>query len=115
MYEETGDRFRTRMASGAVRGSVVQELACIYNVEPATIRQRLRKLGLWENEPKLAAARDRDRRRELPEPKLAEPLPPPVYREPCPRCEVRADIGCRHQPRPFSEQRLVVGRFTACV
>jgi hypothetical protein len=113
MYEETGARFKARMSAGEVRGSVVQELAGIYNVEPATIRQRLRRLGLWQNDPKMAAARDRNRRRELPAPKLDEPLPPPVYRDPCARCGTRADMGCRHRPHPFSEQRLVAGRFTA--
>lgn len=32
---------------------------------------------------------------------LAVPLPPRVDRDPCPRCNVRGDIGCAHQVRPW--------------
>lgn len=33
-------------------------------------------------------------------------LIPRVNRDPCPYCNVRADIGCEHDPRP-----IVVARF----
>lgn len=36
-----------------------------------------------------------------PNAKAAGPLPPVVNRDPCPRCEVRADIGCRHSRAPL--------------
>lgn len=29
-------------------------------------------------------------------------LPPAVYRDPCPRCGVRADLGCAHHAAPVS-------------
>jgi hypothetical protein len=35
-----------------------------------------------------------------------EDLPPAVFRDPCPRCGVRADIGC-----PHSHVRLSMGAF----
>lgn len=35
-----------------------------------------------------------------------EELPPPVFRDPCPRCGVRADIGC-----PHSHARISMGAF----
>lgn len=39
----------------------------------------------------------------LPHPKSTEPRPRPpgviVMRDPCPRCGVRGDLGCRHQAR----------------
>lgn len=31
-----------------------------------------------------------------------DPLPDPVDRDPCPRCNIRADIGCRHRRAPLS-------------
>lgn len=35
-----------------------------------------------------------------------DPVPPspPVYRDPCPRCGVRADIGCGHSGRALSSR-----------
>jgi hypothetical protein len=31
-----------------------------------------------------------------------DPLPEPVDRDNCPRCNVRFDIGCRHRRTPLS-------------
>jgi hypothetical protein len=31
-----------------------------------------------------------------------DPLPDPVDRDNCPRCNVRFDIGCRHRRAPLS-------------
>lgn len=38
-----------------------------------------------------------------------EDLPPSVDRDPCPRCGVRADLGCRHRQVPLLVVRSVHG------
>ena len=39
---------------------------------------------------------------EVVEVRPGEPLPEPVDRDNCPRCNVRFDIGCRHRRAPLS-------------
>ena len=110
-YEATAASFRAAIARGETRADVVRTLASIYNVEPATIRQRLRKAGLWEVEPNKGKPKP-ERRMSEGARRPAEVLPDPVFRDPCPRCNVRADIGCRHTISPFGPQRLVAGRLS---
>jgi hypothetical protein len=45
--------------------------------------------------------RDRDPEEE-PEVRPGDPLPAPVDRDNCPRCNARFDIGCRHRRAPLS-------------
>lgn len=39
---------------------------------------------------------------DLAEVRPGDPLPEPVDRDNCPRCNVRFDIGCRHRRAPLS-------------
>ena len=40
--------------------------------------------------------------RDINEARPGDPLPDPVDRDNCPRCNVRFDIGCRHRRTPLS-------------
>lgn len=61
----------------------------------------------WRLPGHLPPARpDSRKRREKPVVAVTEVLPPIVNRDPCPRCGIRADIGCAH-----NASRITMGAF----
>jgi hypothetical protein len=85
--------------AGMTCGDIAERLG----VHRGAIRQRLIKAGLWEPDKVSAARGLRGALRKAGRPRLP-PTPKPENdvmpdRTPCPWCEVRADIGCRHSGR----------------
>jgi len=70
-------------------GQSVMTLAKRFEISRQLVEYYLKRAGLWE--------------RKRPE-KPKEPLVQHIYvsRDPCQRCGVRGDIGCRHNPAPIS-------------
>jgi DNA-binding MarR family transcriptional regulator len=113
----TCEAFMHAIASGATSREAVADLAARYDVQRPAIWKRLRDGGVISP---YASKRDggqgrplgggqagyTDRRRDkcaaLAESRRIEPSPEQfVDRDSCPRCGVRADIGCRHSRAPI--------------
>lgn len=107
------DLYREAIERGEDEGSVVGELAAMHDILRPAIWKALRSGGVLPpyrtkreggdgrplgggvagfTERRATASAGWKARREA-------SMPEPVFRDPCPMCEVRADIGCRHRPR----------------
>jgi hypothetical protein len=78
--EITADHFKSIISMG--HDQAIHFLASFYRVERGAIRSRLRRAGVL---PQCGSRREMIVARR-------------VDRDPCPRCAVRRDIGCRHRP-----------------
>jgi hypothetical protein len=91
--EITADHFKSIISMG--HDQAIHFLASFYRVERGAIRSRLRRAGVL---PQCGS------RREMIHPQNVGCIPGEeivarrVDRDPCPRCAVRRDIGCRHRP-----------------
>lgn len=87
----TCEAYRRAINAGEGTVEAVSQLARMHNVNNPAIYKRLRSGGVL---PPYRTARPRVYNRA---PEKPVNTPEPVNRDPCPYCNVRADIGCRHQ------------------
>lgn len=91
--ERTADAFYALLREGHEQNQAIITLAQRYQIATGAIRSRLRRAGA------IAECRPR---RQLVHPQNVCVMPGDeivsrrVDRDPCPRCAVRADIGCEH-------------------
>lgn len=93
------DQKRERICALFAAKVPVRAIAEQFGVQAPAIWRSLRRWGIlppYNRSPGRGPAR----KRPLPDVSGAEPniadLPPRVERDPCPRCGVRADVGCSH-------------------
>lgn len=78
-----------QMADLWTKGVKTRIIADTFGVTPPTVMKALRRVGVL---PPYKSGIKRLRNAAPPR----RPLPTPVHRDPCPRCGIRADIGCSH-------------------
>lgn len=97
--ERTCAMYRSAIEAGESPSDVVGQIANAYGVQRPAIWRRLRTGGVLpgyrsKSDPQFRKPQTRYKRQDSGS-KMGN-IPAPVFREPCPRCGVRADIGCGH-------------------
>lgn len=95
--EYTAELYHKFVAEGVPHGQVVRKISDCLQIETAAVRRRLVKAGLWEVKKGRTGRNTSPPRHQVSGARRNdENMPDPVYRDPCPRCGVRAEVGCRH-------------------
>lgn len=97
---KTCEIYQQAVASGEEPSDVVGYLAEWYNVQRPAIWRRLRAGGVlpgYRSKNVQRFQRPRRKHSDIRDEKMAAPR---VDRDACPRCGVRADIGCKHSRAP---------------
>lgn len=97
LTRSTCEKYRSAIEAGEPQSTIISRLAAASSVNRPAIFARLRHGGILprckserrEHLPKVRRRVGQDEQRVL---------PPRTHRDPCPRCGVRADIGCSHAP-----------------
>jgi hypothetical protein len=96
--KSTCDSYLRQIGLGGDPSEIVSGLACFYQVNRPAIWKRLRMGGaLPPYRTKVDIKRGRRPRAELNADRASQPR---VDRDPCQRCGVRHDIGCKHDRAP---------------